>query len=242
MSFAQTSLAAELLDNLRIGQGASSPPSSGEVSVLEDGRKLEIIRDITGARYKIDGKQAYNTDAGSLVTGILVWGKDATDIFLPLGGRRRERSIVRAPRWLRKDLASGAPVRVFYQRVGELWAVERPGKSLLVRTTSGQAVEFARIHSGVIGEVECERPWTSLSEEHHVGRIALWAQIYACLATTHQEQALAEDIRIAAFAVTDAPGARLTSVLHHIALRGRNIGVWAKRFDRRGLRPMSRAA
>jgi hypothetical protein len=238
MVFTQSPAAAEVFT------AAATSGRTTETVVVDGGQLMTVQRDLSGAKYRLDGKVVYATDAGSLLTGILVWGQDATDILLPAGGRRRDRSLIKAPRFLKKELLAGGPVRVFHQRLGDLWAVERPGHSLVVRHGSGEALEFCKLVDGVPGEIESERPWCSLSEEQHVARIALWSQILALLARTPREQSLAEDLRVAAFEAADAPRCTVDMIVNHIAVRSRDltVGRWSERLYRRPSMPAARAS
>jgi hypothetical protein len=152
--------------------------------------------------------------------------------MLPLGARRRDRALLRAPRPVAKSLAAKSAVRVFYQGMGNLWAVERPGQSIVVRDELGQPVEIAYVRNGVIGEIESERPWGTLPEQLHVARIALWAQIFGAIAATKEERELAERVRIAAFAAGDSRSCTVADIARHPALAGVHLGPWAKRFSR----------
>jgi hypothetical protein len=207
--------------------------SSRESMPIEGGRTLTIERTPTGARYSIDGKPLYETDAGSLLHGILIWNCVSSEVLLPVGARRRDRAMKRAPRALAKTLASRTAVRVFCLPGGGLWAVERPGQSILVRDEAGEPLEIAYVRNGVIGEIECERPWAALPESLHVARIALWAQILGTIAPTEAERALADRIRIAAFAAGDSRACTVAEVARHPALAGADLGPWAKRLSRK---------
>lgn len=203
-----------------------------ETVVTDEGRVLVIEHGITGRHYRLGQQHAYSTDAGSLIDGVLVWDVATTDVYLPAGGRRRERINQTVPRRVARELGGEGPRRVFFQRLGGLWAVEDPGVSVVVFDERGHPVEVAPLVKSSLGEPIPERPWALLTIELHVGRVALWAQIEAKLADTAPARALAERVRVAAFAAADQPYATFDVVRGHAALSGVALGHWETRMSR----------
>ena len=205
----------------------STPPPALFDATTEDGLLLTVIDGPTKQTYRGEDGLTYETDAGTLIDGVLVWGPTPPALlYLPAGGRRRDRVLVRVPDAITRQLRTTPAIRVFGQRVGARWAVERPGESVAVLDARGQVLDVACVRDQRLGEPLPSRPWHLLDEEAHFAHVAIWAQIYGTLAATPDERALAERVRTACSAVAELPHATFDGVRAHPALADLDLGPW----------------